>query len=266
MKRILFQSDDYGITQAVSDGILRGVQEGIIRNTGLFVNMESSAYAADRIRDTDVCLGIDINYVAGRPVSAPEQIPHLVNEDGRFYSSRELLERNKLLSMDGIIFLFETDPYPYEEIRIETENQVKRFRELTGRWPEYLHPHSVCTPNTERAAQEIAEKYHIFHSTDMMNSPVYHCLPGAIALSKGVSLEEQLKQDVEKELLETSLPALQDGETGYYIFHCGYVDADLFQVSSLTLKRMLDLKAALSKRVKEYIQQNNIELITYREL
>lgn len=266
MKRILVQSDDYGITRAVSDGILRGIQEGIIRNTGLFVNMESSVYAAERINDVDVCLGIDINYVAGRPVSKPEQVPHLVDENGYFYSSREQLERNHLSGMDGLIYLFEADPYPYEEILLETENQVKRFRDLTGRWPEYLHPHSVCTPNTEKAAGEIAEKYHIFHTTDMLNHPAYRCLPGAVSLSKGMSLEDQMKQDVEKEILEISLPALQDGETGYYIFHCGYVDADLFQVSSLTLKRMLDLKAALSSRVIEYMKQNQIKLITYREL
>ena len=71
MKRILFQSDDYGITQAVSEGILRGIREGIIRNTGLFVNLDCSAWAAEKIKDVDVCLGVDINYVAGKPVSDP---------------------------------------------------------------------------------------------------------------------------------------------------------------------------------------------------
>lgn len=266
MKRLLLQSDDYGITRAVSDGILRGVKEGIIRNTGMFVNMPSSEAAAKQIKNERVCLGIDINYVAGKPVSKPEQVPHLVDEKGDFYSSGEQLRRHRLLGMDGIIYQFEQDPYPYEEILLETENQVKRFYELIGRWPEYLHPHSVCTPNTERAAREIADKYQIYHTTDMMNDPVYRCLPGAVSLAKGVSLEEQMRQDVETELLEIGLPALQEGETGYYIFHCGYLDADLFRVSSLTIKRMLDLKAALSDRIRQYLKQNDIELITYREL
>lgn len=266
MKLLLVQSDDYGITRAVSDGILRGIQEGIIRNTGLFVNMTASKDAADRIKDVDVCLGIDINYVAGKPVTDPKKIPRLVNENGCFFTSKEILKKNVLIGMDGIIYQFEKDPYPYEEILLETENQVKRFYELTGKLPEYLHPHSICTPNTERAAEEVADKYHIFHSTKMMNDSAYKCLPGAIALTKGASLEEQLRQDVEQEFLTISLPELKEGETGYYIFHCGYVDADLMEATSLNLKRMLDLKAALSERVKTYIKKNEIELITYRDL
>ena len=66
MKKLLFQSDDYGLTDAVADGILKGIHQGIIRNTGLFVNMPSSARAAEKIRDcAEVCVGIDINLVAG---------------------------------------------------------------------------------------------------------------------------------------------------------------------------------------------------------
>lgn len=265
MKRILFQSDDYGITQAVSEGILRGIREGIIRNTGLFVNMDCSAWAAEKIKDVDVCLGVDINYVAGKPVSDPAQVPHLVKEDGRFYSSGEQNRRNQLVRMEGLMSIYEEDPYPYEEILLETENQVKRFQELTGKMPEYLHPHSLITPNTDRAAREIAAKYGIYHTMDMLAGKAYRELPGAIMNQKGLGLEAQLQPPVEQNLLEHALPSMQDDETAYYIFHCGYVDADLFRVSSLTVRRAIDLDAALSSRVKDYIRKHQIELITYRE-
>lgn len=266
MKRLLLQSDDYGITEGVSAGILQAVRNGMIRNTGLFVNMKSSATAAEQIKDVDVCLGIDINYVAGKPVTAPEKIPHLVDDTGAFRKLGRILKENRVEYIDGIIYHFAEDPYPYEEILLETENQVKQFEKLTGKLPEYLHPHSICTPNTERAASEVAHKYNILHSTDMMNHPNYHSLPGAISLKKGSSLEEQLAQNVEMEFLTQSLPSLRENETGYYIFHCGYVDCELMQVSSLNLKRMLDLQAATSDRVKSYIQEHDIELITYRDI
>lgn len=266
MKRILFQSDDYGITRAVSEGILRGIQEGIIRNTGLFTNMDCSAWAAEKIKNVDVCLGVDINYVAGKPVSDPAQIPHLVKEDGSFYSSGEQNRRNKLVKMEGLVSYFETDPYPYEEILLETENQVKRFQELTGRMPEYLHPHSLITPNTDRAAREVAAKYGIYHTMNLLNGRVCKEIPGAIMKQKGLGLEAQLAPPVEQNLLERGLPSVGEDETAYYVFHCGYVDADLFRFSSLTLRRVVDLDAALSKKVMGYIRENQIELITYREL
>lgn len=266
MKKLLFQSDDYGLTPAVSAGILHGIKEGIIKNTGLFVNMEHSKEAAQLIKDVDVCLGIDINYVAGKPISDPKLIPHLIDENGNFISSRQQLEKHKLISVNGIIFHFDEDPYPYEEVLIETENQVKRFFELTGKAPEYIHPHSLCTPNTDKAADTIAKKYKIFKTSDMMNHPDLRELPGAISLSKGITLEDQIQKDVEAELLEIALPALLENETGYYICHCGYVDYDLFLNSSLTLRRTKDLYGATSSKVKNYIKNHDIELITYREL
>ena len=48
--------------------------------------------------------------------------------------------------------------------------------------------------------------------------------------------------------------------------HCGYVDHELFQVSTYTLIRNQDLAAVTSERFKQWIQENNIELISYRDL
>ena len=50
MIQLLVQSDDYGITSGVSAGIREGVKNGIIRNTGLFVNMPASYQAAQEIK------------------------------------------------------------------------------------------------------------------------------------------------------------------------------------------------------------------------
>ena len=38
----------------------------------------------------DVCLGIDINYVCGKPVSDPARVPHMVDEKGDFISSGKM--------------------------------------------------------------------------------------------------------------------------------------------------------------------------------
>ena len=37
--KLLVQSDDYAISPAVARGILYGIENGIIRNTGMFMNM-----------------------------------------------------------------------------------------------------------------------------------------------------------------------------------------------------------------------------------
>lgn len=265
-KRLLMQSDDYGITGAVSAGIRTAIDFGLIRNTGLFVNMPASVKAARDILEYDVCLGIDINYVCGKPVSDPSQVPHMVDENGYFIASGKMAGRSKLLRMDelNLISTFEEDPYPYEEILLETENQVKRFMELTGRKPEYIHPHSLMSDNCYRAAHETAEKYGIFHTLDMMHR--YRILPGTFDGTKGSSVEAQMEYDVKGNLLNNALPSMGTDETCYFICHCGWADYELFGCTTLTLRRLKDLAAMTDTDLKEYIQKNNIELITYRDL
>ena len=211
-KRLLMQSDDYGITAGVSAGIRSAIEFGLIKNTGLFVNMEASARAVEDLKGMDVCLGIDINYVCGRPISDPALVPHMVDAEGRFISSSRMAARSSLLKMDslGLISYFSKDPYPYEEILLETENQVLRFMELTGKKPEYLHPHSLMSENCYRAARKVAGKYGIFHTLDMMRQ--YRILPGTFDGTKGASVEAQMEYDVEGNLLHCALPSIQEYE------------------------------------------------------
>ena len=68
--KLLTQSDDYGFTRGVTCGILDAIENGVVRNTGLFVNMPESEHAASFIQDyPQVCFGIDFNIVSGDPVS-----------------------------------------------------------------------------------------------------------------------------------------------------------------------------------------------------
>ena len=45
MKRCLVKADDYGFTEAISLGILKAYREGIVRSTGVMVNMPAAPAA-----------------------------------------------------------------------------------------------------------------------------------------------------------------------------------------------------------------------------
>ena len=129
MRKLLFQSDDYGLTDSVADGILKGIDQGIIRNTGLFVNMPSSARAAEKIRDRQgICVGIDIKLVAGQPVSDPAEVPSLVSPEWHVVPSVQRIREGRIIGRQGMCLCFEEDPYDSEQTLLETENQVKRFK------------------------------------------------------------------------------------------------------------------------------------------
>lgn len=159
---------------------------------------------------------------------------------------------------------FEEDPYDFEQTLLETDNQVKRFIELMGRKPDYFHGHSMATPNTQRAARAIAEKYDILMTTDVMSGSQVSMIP-CTWTPKPFPIEDQLKTDVEQEFLK-SLEASLSHEIGYFICHCGFVEEDLMKETTYTMIRMKDLAMATSPKVRAFLQEHQIELITYRDL
>lgn len=254
--RLIIQSDDYGITEAVSLGILKGIRDGLVTSTGLFANMPFAGEAARMIRDfPQVCLGEDINLVAGRPCADPAAIPSLVQPDGSFKTSGMHRQEDAKDGGQGHV--------RFEDCLREIKAQIQRFIELTGRKPEYLHGHSYTSPEIRRAMEEAADQYKI---------RVVHRLVEQGKLTKLKSgwnkkpffLEDQLKADPLSYI--RGMKGLSGEGAGLLITHCGYVDAGLFDVSTYTLIRTRDLAAVTSLELKEWVREQGIELISYRDL
>jgi len=268
MKKLLIQSDDYGFTYGIADGTIHAIKHGIVRNFGLFTNMPSSAYAASRALEVadNACFGIEINLAGGRPISDPNKVKHLVDDKGVFRLSTQIKKEYKKIKDVGYMSYFEEDPYNYEECLIEVEAQVKRFIELTGRKPEFLNAHSIMTENIEKAENEIIEKYGIkAHSSD-----IYFGKIPCIDISRPYEFGDPVKQlntDYLKDyMLNKALPSIEDDKLYLMIFHCGFVDEDIFPLSSLTIDRMHDAGICADKDVIKYINDNDIKLVTYRDI
>lgn len=264
--RLLFQSDDFGITEAVTLGIVKGIEEGLIRNTGLFTNMPSSAFAAEFIpKLPQCCFGIDINLVGGKPLSDPSTVKSLVDENGNFITSIRRFKENKLVNSEMMNTVFEEDPYVYADVIVEMEAQINRYIELVGAKPEYLHPHSLITPNIFKAMEELGAKYDIPLSSHKWQSTNFTFVPANWNIKPVFDIDKQRDTDVAKLTLE-SLKSVAGNENLMIICHAGYVDADLLGVSSYSLIRARDLEMAISPELIKYVEDNNIELITYRDL
>ena len=63
--KLLIQSDDFGITRAVSQGCIFGIQNGVIKNTGMFTNMPWIEECVFLLKPyiNDIAFGIDLNFV-----------------------------------------------------------------------------------------------------------------------------------------------------------------------------------------------------------
>lgn len=263
--KLLFQSDDYGITEGVACGTLKGIRDGLIRNTGLFVNMPSSKFAAEQIKQyPKCCLGIDVNLVAGKPISPVDQIPNLVKPSGVFYTSGEIVAKTNISLTELKFDKMDNDPYPLDETVIEAENQVKRFIELVGKKPGYINGHSLMTPNINTVLKNIAEKYEVPYAADMYMGKRLHWVTNTWYL-RPFPIEKQIQTDVEESVMKI-IPEILNYECSILICHAGFVDEDILRCSNYTMIREKDLFMVCSPRIRHFIESNNVELITYDDL
>lgn len=260
--KLIVTSDDYGFTYGVTDGILYAAREGILTQTGLFSNMESATYAAERmLKDyPHIALGEDINLVAGYPCADPKLIPSLVRENGMLKSSGMHRQLDKT----------QPEHIPYEEAYIETKAQVERFIELAGRKPEYLQGHSYGTKQTTKARIDVAGEYGIPVLSDYLTKFNLPSGTQTAPWNNPSSPDWQQTADpigmFERGELTYLTEALRNDGIAHIHVHAGFMDDPLTRMSTFTLIRTKDLQLITDRRVVDWVKENNVELINIRDL
>lgn len=157
-RRLIVNADDYGRTPNVSRGIRQAHLKGIVTSTTAMMNMPN---VDDDLRlaleeTPRLGLGVHLTLTAGRPVSAWENVPSLVDGEGKFWTLGEFTDR-----LDGINL---------DEVRVEWRSQAERFVAQTlrqaqgnaGYLPTHFDSHhhtSYFTPGLFRLMLELAQEY-----------------------------------------------------------------------------------------------------------
>lgn len=258
--KLLVQGDDFGFTRGVTFGIVDSIDFGILRNTGLFTNMPSSAHAVTFMKDRpQACFGIDFNIVSGPSVADPKLIPHLVDEKGEFIRSGVRTRDERFKTEVG-----RREMFPIEECYIEMRAQYDKFVELTGTKPGYLHAHSLMTEPYVETIRRISQETGIPYSQDICKEMNVGSIPFKFG-AKVFDPAAQLAKDTVAQVLENS-DLLLSYDIAMIGGHPGYVDAELLTLTTLSLERSKDAAMCMSEEIKKWVKDNNIELITYYDL
>lgn len=214
--KLLVQSDDYGITPGAAAGIVYGIRNGIIRNTGMFMNMPWREEAAEMIRPylDRIALGVDLNASTGSSLLGHEAVPELTHEDGSFLTSSE----NRALDTDEN----DHDHVNYDQIMLEFDAQIQEFVRLFGRLPDYLHRHAYETKTTGKAIADLAKKYGLIDSARVISGGIVK-LPASMSWVRLGSADEQLKSDLKTFILEDR-GELLGSDLAMLVAHCGFAD------------------------------------------
>ena len=245
--KLLVNADDFGFSKGINLGILEAFRNGVVTNTSLMVNMPGFEHAVELMKQypelkvglhlvTSVCKGIT------RGLS-------VYDEDGNFYH-----DQGKIASFDE------------EELYIEYKAQLDKFLS-TGFTPTHIDWHWCYTPVQVRVAMRLAKENNLpvraenkeieqlFIENNIKtyknhNSDFYNYTK-EITTTTSLFIE-QLQKGLDQGLEEMTL-----------MCHPAYIDTTLLKLSSYNMQRAYELEVLTSNEVKDFIKNNDIELVSF---
>lgn len=250
MKRFLLRADDLGYSEAVNYGIERSAKRGLIRSVGLMPNMDAASHGVRLLDGCDLALGQHTNISVGRPLSDPGRIRSLVREDGCFKGSRDYREAGR-------------DIVVQEEAELEIEAQYQKFKELTGREPDYFEGHAVFSGNFFKALEAVAERHGLKYSGASFDGKPFRV---GRELVGGCFLPSMQGDYDPWEALCEAVGNASEEYVNLCVFHPGYLDAYLLEHSSLTVNRTKEVEMLCSQRASDFLARQQVVLVDYRDL
>jgi predicted glycoside hydrolase/deacetylase ChbG (UPF0249 family) len=272
MKRLIINADDFGYDEGVVRGIIELHRLGVVTSTTCMTNMPAWPQAAAYLRDNaSLGAGVHLVFNEGPPVLPVEQVPALVGMDGQFLNDSQILRSLR--------------PGTTAQLRAEFRAQIERFTADVGRPPDHLDNHcavSYTRPDRFKVTLELAQEYklpiRVPFGDDLEEQVAFlserNALPHWMVRWLGAYFRRRIDRagighpnaflmqfstpgNRTPEYLLSLLDNLRDrGWLSELLVHPGY-DADW---------REKDLHALLDPRVRERLDQPDIQLSTFADI
>lgn len=273
-KYVIFNADDFGISDGVNRGIIEAHRDGLLSSTCTMVNMSA---AGDGIRQAqqkapELGVGLHLTLSFGKPVSSPAMVSSLVDSDGNFpQTSRDLMER--LSQFDA------------NELQAEIQAQFDRFVTLAGQLPTHIDSHhrgAYLHPASFEVMCKLCKEHDL-----PMRRPALLYNPQAydhIPLNNDGNLYQQLRDIYEKydsprcpdhiadtfqwergdrlPLFQSVLSKVKDGYNEV-ICHVGYAEG---LKEAYAEPREDELSAVIHPELKQTADSLGIEFVTFADL
>jgi len=286
VRRLIVNADDFGLTRGVNRAIIEAHAQGMVTSATLMAN---AAGFEDAVRLTKSSPGLSVGchvvLVDGMPVSSPSQIPTLTGSTdcGRF---EHRLSNFAMRAVGGSL-----NP---AEVETEVAAQIRKLQ-AGGIHPSHVdtHKHSHVFHQVLRPVLRAAKACGVRAIRNPFGRVAFSAVLGRPKLWKrygelmllnplarnflrsvqaegmrttdgsvGIAATGALDEKLFRQILET----LPDG-TWEFVSHPGYNDADLGNVQTrLRQSRETELHLLTSPAIRETLERNGIELISYRDL
>lgn len=251
IKRMIINSDDFGITEGVTIGTIHAHVDGVLTSTTCMMNMPFAEFALNLAKDyPDLGVGIHLVFTAGHPLVKGAK--SFTDEHGNF---RKLGSYTSLSEGSLITPITEADP---EELYTEWKAQIEKFIELAGKLPTHIdsHHHSHMFQNHQEVSIRLAKEYDIPMRQNNKIIDHYEFVR---------CVEDFYGEDLTNNDL-INIMKDNDDETLEVMCHPGYIDERIMEISKYNIPRATEMAILRSVEVKQFVKNNNIELISYADI
>ncbi len=266
MKRLIINSDDYGRTPDISRGIREAHLHGVVTSTTCMMNIPTTVHdIAIAVKESPkLGMGVHLVLTMGKPLSTREAAPSIVDANGNHFKYDPFIANIPNLNM--------------EEVKAEWRLQIERFIQAAGRKPTHLDSHhhsSYFAPKLFRGMLELAKEYDC-----AIRFPFTEVSSELEETAKHVP--ELLMQEFNPRKPDTFIVNFYDeGATQEHLLniihnlgdgaselmcHPGHVDDAFAKESVYNFQRERELKILTDQTIKQAIESNNIQLITFADL
>lgn len=153
MKKLIFNADDFGISQGVNEAIFRAHTEGVLNSTSIMITLKHVPQALDLAKQMpNLNIGLHANLTNENSVLNKEEIPLLVNENGKFKHGFVNL------AVLSVLHPKELKNQAKKEIKAQIEKACSCGIKLTH-LDSHRHIHMI--PAIFKACMELCEEYNI---------------------------------------------------------------------------------------------------------
>jgi hopanoid biosynthesis associated protein HpnK len=290
MKRLIVNADDFGWSEAVTDGILQAHRRGVLTSTTLMANLPGAEKALERARREAprLAIGLHLNLTEGEPLSTRREAAELLDGEGRLRRPLMAIARRVRFSLKA-----------RDAAEKELERQILWAREH-GLRPSHLdsHKHVHLMPALLPTVIALAQRHGIPAIRTTVEAPLAglagflpeawgprerlrQWLQAKLAHRWGVKARRQVRAaglattdwffgiratgGISADLILHLLRHAPAG-TGELMLHPGLADTSPERLSRLNESRPLELVAACDERIRREAATLGWAWISYKEL
>ncbi|MBC1542050.1 chitin disaccharide deacetylase [Listeria seeligeri] len=244
--KIIFNADDFGISPGAVYGILDAYKRGVVKSTTLLANSPAFDLAVDVAKENPgLDIGAHLTLTFGSPLL--QGLETLTDDDGRFRKNYTALESG-LADVD------------MEEVERELTAQIEKIL-AAGLKISHFDTHHSIEPLIYPVQHKLAGKYGVslrrhedvsdhgaIKTPDLFATEFY---------ADGVNIET-IKKIVQKHVGTNDVVEVMT--------HPAFIDDILLNISSYVKPRTKELTILTSRELQSYLGQQEVEIISFRDL